>query len=81
MRLFGEDRIVAVANSNRFADSDGTVAILDVSDVSNSSAHTPLKTWPDGGFPRNIGISKDGKILFLTNYRSRSVQVIRTSIG
>jgi len=80
VRLFGEDRMLAVANSNRFADSDGTVAILDVSDVSSSSNRIPLKTWPAGGFPRNIGVSKDGKILFLTNYRSRSLQVIRTSM-
>jgi DNA-binding beta-propeller fold protein YncE len=72
--------MLAVANSNRFADSDGTVAILDVSDVSSSSNRIPLKTWPAGGFPRNIGVSKDGKILFLTNYRSRSLQVIRTSM-
>jgi hypothetical protein len=30
MRLFDQDRKLAVANSNRFADADGTIAILDV---------------------------------------------------
>lgn len=80
MRLFAHDRMLAVANSNRFADSNGSIAILDVSNISNSSNRTPLKTWTAGGFPRNIGISHDGNTLLLTNYRSRSLQVIQTSV-
>jgi 6-phosphogluconolactonase (cycloisomerase 2 family) len=80
MRLFGQDRMLAVANSNRFADSNGSVAVLDVSDVSSSSGSALLKRWPAGGFPRNIGISHDSKTLYLTNYASRSLQVIQISI-
>jgi DNA-binding beta-propeller fold protein YncE len=77
MRLFAQDRMLAVANSNRFADSDGTVAVLD---VSSPVDHAPLKTWTAGAFPRNIGISRDGKTLYLTNYTSRSLQVVHTVV-
>ena len=80
IRLFHQDKLLAVANSNRFADSDGTFAILDVSNVSKSSSVAPPKTWPAGGFPRNIGIGQNGATLFLTNYRSRSLQVIQTAM-
>jgi hypothetical protein len=80
IRLFAKDRMLAVANSNRFADSDGTVAIVDVSDLSNPINRAPIKTWTAGVFPRNIGISRDGKTLFLTNYTSRSLQLIRIGV-
>ena len=80
MRLFGHDSLLAVANSNRFADSDGSVAVLNVSDVSGSSDDLLLKTWQAGGFPRNMGISPDSRILYLTNYASRSLQVIQSSV-
>jgi DNA-binding beta-propeller fold protein YncE len=81
MRLFAKDRMLAAANSNRFADSDGTVALLDVSNLSNTADRAPLKKWTAGRFPRNIGISSDGKTLYLTNYTSRSLQVIQAGAG
>jgi DNA-binding beta-propeller fold protein YncE len=77
MRLFAQNRMLAVADSNRFEDSDGTLAVLDVRNLSASSNGVPLKTLRAGKFPRNIGISHDGKTLFLTNYTSRTLQVIR----
>jgi hypothetical protein len=80
IRLFWRDRMLAVANSNRFADSDGTVAILDVSHLSSVVDRVPLKTWATGRFPRNIGISRGNNTLYLTNYSSRSLQVIRGTI-
>jgi hypothetical protein len=80
MRLFAKDRMLAVANSNRFADSKGTVAILDVSNVSNPANRAPITAWAAGLFPRNIGVSRDGITLYLTNYVSRSLQVIQTAI-
>lgn len=79
MRLFAQDRLLAVANSNRFADSNGTVAILDVSKLSDTANHTPIKAWVAGAFPRNIGISRDKKTLYVTNYTSRCLQVIQTT--
>jgi hypothetical protein len=80
MRLFAQDRMLAVANSNRFADSNGTVAIFDVSNVSNPDIGVPITTWVAGMFPRNIGVSRDGRTLYLTNYTSRSLQVIQTAL-
>jgi hypothetical protein len=53
------------------------VAVLD---VSSPVDHAPLKTWTAGAFPRNIGISRDGKTLYLTNYTSRSLQVVHTVV-
>jgi DNA-binding beta-propeller fold protein YncE len=80
MRLFDQDHKLAVANSNRFADADGTVAILDVANHPAAPTPSPLKVLTAGGFPRNIGISRDGRTLYLTNYRSRSLQVLRTLV-
>jgi DNA-binding beta-propeller fold protein YncE len=80
MRLFDQDHKLAVANSNRFADADGTVAILDVANHPGAPSPSPLKILTAGGFPRNIGISRDGRTLYLTNYRSRSLQVLRTLV-
>jgi DNA-binding beta-propeller fold protein YncE len=79
MRLFDQDRKLAVANSNRFADADGTLAILDVANYSDAPSSSPLKALTAGGFPRNIGISRDSRTLYLTNYRSRSLQVLQTA--
>jgi hypothetical protein len=80
MRLFSRDRMLAVANSNRFDDANGTFAILDVSNVSGLANHAPVATWTAGLFPRNVGISRDATTLYLTNYTSRSLQVIQTSV-
>jgi hypothetical protein len=80
IRLFAQDQMLAVANSNRFADSDGTLAVLQVPNLSNSTDRVPLGTWSAGRFPRNIGISRDGKVLYLTNYSSRSLQVIQRMV-
>jgi len=80
MRLFDRDHKLAVANSNRFADANGTIAILDVADHPAAPSPSPLKILTAGGFPRNIGISRDGRTLYLTNYRSRSLQVLQTVV-
>jgi hypothetical protein len=76
MRLFARDRLLAVANSNRFTDTRGTVSILDVTSPSGSGL---VKSWTAGGFPRNISLSGDGRTLYLTNYTSRSLQTIQVS--
>jgi hypothetical protein len=76
IRLFANDRYLAVANSNRFADANGNLAILDLSGDAN---HTQLQVLAAGGFPRNISRSADGSALYLTNYTSRSLQVVRLS--
>jgi DNA-binding beta-propeller fold protein YncE len=80
MRLFDHDRKLAVANSNRFADENGTIAILDATDHTAGPSSSPLKVQAAGSFPRNIGISRDGRTLYLTNYRSRSLQVMQVAV-
>jgi DNA-binding beta-propeller fold protein YncE len=75
IRLFAEDRMLAVANSNRFADAPGAAAIFS---ISKSRDATTLQTLAAGGFPRNITLSPDGRSLYLTNYTSRGLQVIST---
>jgi hypothetical protein len=64
MRLFDGDRMLAVVKPNRFADSNGTVAVLDVSDVSSLSGRSLLKTWRHGPSTRQDkpGRSDNNKI-------------------
>jgi DNA-binding beta-propeller fold protein YncE len=76
VRLFAQDDMLAVANSNRFADAPGSAAIFNIS--KSKSTTTTLQTLPAGGFPRNITLSPDGRSLYLTNYTSRVLQVIPT---
>jgi DNA-binding beta-propeller fold protein YncE len=75
MRLFAHDHMLAVANSNRFADAPGTAAFFG---IFKSGDATTLQTLAAGGFPRNITLSPDGQSLLLTNYTSRALQVIPT---
>jgi 6-phosphogluconolactonase (cycloisomerase 2 family) len=76
MRLVANDRFLAVANSNRFAGANGNLAILDLVDDSRT---TQPRILPAGGFPRNLSLSADRSTLFLTNYTSRSLEVIQIS--
>jgi DNA-binding beta-propeller fold protein YncE len=75
VRLFAQDCMLAVANSNRFADAPGSATIFS---ISKSGEATKLQTPSAGGFPRNITLSPDGRSLYLTNYTSRVLQVIST---
>jgi hypothetical protein len=69
--LFDQDRLLAVANSNRFANSNGSLAFLS---VSQSGAPSEPQILPAGGFPRNLSLAPDGHSIFLTNYTSRSIE-------
>jgi hypothetical protein len=72
LRLFDHDHVIAVANSNRFADGPGNLAIL-------TATNTPavLERLPVGLFPRNISNSTSDGELLLTNYTSRTLSLIR----
>lgn len=74
VRLFSNDKLLAVANSNRFADSIGDLAVIDL--APNTDRARPL-IMPAGHFPRNLSLSADGSKLYLTNYTSRSLNVIK----
>jgi hypothetical protein len=70
IRLFSNDHLLGVANSNRFANGGGNLTILDLGGANP-------RVLPAGEFPRNLSLSADGSTLFLTNYTSRSLQVVR----
>jgi hypothetical protein len=74
--LFDQDRLLAVANSNRFASSPGSLALLSVSRSANASL---LQTLPAGTFPRNLSLAPDGRSIYLTNYTSRSLARINVT--
>jgi hypothetical protein len=69
--LFDQDRLLAVANSNRFANSSGSLALLS---VSSPTAPSLLQTLPAGTFPRDLSLAPDGRSILLTNYTSRSLE-------
>lgn len=73
IRLFAGERRLLVANSNRFVNSNGGVAVLD---VSQPAQPTLVETIPAGEFPRNVNLSPDGRSLYLTDYTSRTLEVI-----
>jgi len=72
LHLFDHDRKLAVANSNRFDNAPGTLALFDL----HGAASLQAKILPAGQFPRNLSTSSDGALLYLTNFSSRTVQVI-----
>lgn len=76
IRLFAGERRLLVANSNRFEDSNGGVAVLD---VSRPEQPVIVQTIPAGEFPRNVNLSPDGRSLYLTDYTSRTLEIIAVS--
>jgi fructose-1-phosphate kinase PfkB-like protein len=69
--LFDHDSLLAVANSNRFANSAGSLTLLNVAKPAEPSL---LQTLPTGTFPRNLSLASDGRSFYLTNYTSRSLE-------
>lgn len=77
---FGDDKFLAVTNSNRFdaVGEDGTsvkpnIAIFDVSDRGGARF---LQTIESGEFPRDIYVNADGKSVFAINWTSGTFQQI-----
>jgi DNA-binding beta-propeller fold protein YncE len=69
---------VVVTNSNRFlggADDRQTVVVLDASKLAAGAAAI-LGTIPAGGFPREIRPTADKLTLLLTNFSSRTLELI-----
>jgi DNA-binding beta-propeller fold protein YncE len=73
IRLLQNGRLLAVANSNRFKTDDGGVVIFD---ISKPSTPVRIKSIPSGAFPRNINAAPDGRSFYVTNYSSRTLEVI-----
>jgi DNA-binding beta-propeller fold protein YncE len=77
IQLFDHDRLIAVANSNRFTTGQvGSVSILDYRKaLSGAGAAATVATFPAGDFPRNWGVSSDGRYLYLTEYSSNTLAI------
>lgn len=76
VRLFHNDRFLAVANSNRFGTGKANAAILD---VALPASATVIETIATGNFPREITVGADDSTLYLTNFSSDTLQVIQNT--
>jgi DNA-binding beta-propeller fold protein YncE len=79
IQLFDNDKLIAVANSNRFTvGQTGTVSILNYSDAlkGDASAAT-LGTFPAGDFPRQWALSNSGQFLYLTEFSSNLIAIFQ----
>jgi DNA-binding beta-propeller fold protein YncE len=73
-----DGRRVVVTNSNRFAGSASDhqdLTVIDAQQVA-SGAKAVLGSIPAGGFPREIRTTADGRTLLLTNFTSRTLEVV-----
>ena len=76
--LFQHDQLLAVANSNRFEPTvPGNVTILNVA----NPAGTRLLTTVDALlFPREVTVGPDDSTLYVTDFNSKQLQVIETTV-
>ena len=77
IQLFDHDRLIAVANSNRFTTGQaGTVSILDYRKaLGGAGASATLGTFVAGDFPRQWGLSNDERFLYLTEFSSNVLAI------
>jgi DNA-binding beta-propeller fold protein YncE len=77
IQLFDHDRLIAVANSNRFTPGGtGTVSILDYAKALRGAGDSAtLGTFAAGAFPRQWALSPDGHYLYLTEYSSNILAI------
>jgi DNA-binding beta-propeller fold protein YncE len=77
IQLFDNDRLIAVADSNRFTTGQaGTVSILDYREaLSGAGSAATVGTFTAGDFPRQWGLSGDDRFLYLTEYSSNELAV------
>ena len=77
LRLFHNDQLLAVANSNRFGTGMANATILS---VAVPAAASVVQTTATGLFPREIWVGSDDATLYLTNYESDTLEVISTTV-
>jgi DNA-binding beta-propeller fold protein YncE len=73
-----QGRQIVVTNSNRFAGGAGDRQSLTVIDAARAmqGAGAIVGAIPAGTFPRELRVTPDGRTLILTNFGSRTVQMI-----
>jgi DNA-binding beta-propeller fold protein YncE len=78
--LVNDGKIAIVGNSNRFAEGNepSTLSVLDVTKI-GTTVDPVIGSIPAGAFPRNFCVSPDRRTLFVTNYKSGSLQMITVS--
>jgi DNA-binding beta-propeller fold protein YncE len=78
--LLDQDRLLAVANSNRFANDQTpqTLTLLDTQHVL-AGQRAVVGTLRVGIFPRELDVSPDGQSLLLTNYGSKTLSLIEVA--
>jgi DNA-binding beta-propeller fold protein YncE len=79
--LVENGKLALVGNSNRFsanAAMNSTLTVLDTSLI-GTQKNPEIGQIPCGAFPREFSLSADGKTLFLTNFRSGTLQVMDVS--
>jgi hypothetical protein len=74
LQLFAGGRLIAVANSNRFAPGPGSVSVIN---TERALDHLPAaqETFNVGLFPRQWALGADGTLLLLTEFRSSRLDV------
>jgi DNA-binding beta-propeller fold protein YncE len=77
LKLFHNDQLLAVANSNRFNTGTANATILNVTSPASASV---VQTITTGLFPREVTVGADDATLYLTNYLSDTFQVIQTTV-
>jgi DNA-binding beta-propeller fold protein YncE len=76
--VIDEGRHVVVTNSNRFAggaDDRQTLTVVDAGRVAEG-AGAVVGAIPAGGFPREMRVTADGRTLLVTNFTSKTLEVI-----
>jgi DNA-binding beta-propeller fold protein YncE len=72
---------VVVTNSNRFGGGPNDtqpLSVIDAAKVSTGAAAV-LGTIPAGAFPRELRVSADGRTLFVTNFNSKTLELVDLS--
>ena len=78
LALFNDDRLLAVANSNRFNTGTANATILY---VANPASPVVVQTISTGTFPREFRVGADDATLYLTNFDSDTLQIVKTTVN
>ena len=76
--LVNNGKLALVGNSNRFStdtEKSSTLTVIDTSRI-GTPENPEIGEIPCGAFPREFHLSADGQTLFLTNFRSSTLQVL-----
>jgi DNA-binding beta-propeller fold protein YncE len=80
LALVDSGQRVVVADSNRFS-KPGARSTLAVVNVAAALAHRPALAGylPAGGFPRQMALEPDGRVLLVTNFASQQLETVNVT--